>query len=173
MGRITFVFLMISTLYSGVIGKANGQEATSNTIDVPSIGAAETNTTVQETADSVGKPEAVDPSKDSIVTSLKPKKTQNLMDELLSNPLNYILLLVVCVYIYLMFLQPKGGRKEQREQIEKLKNLKKNDRVVTSAGIHGIVSNINTEAGTITLRVDENSNAKLTIDRMAIRTIIN
>jgi preprotein translocase YajC subunit len=68
-------------------------------------------------------------------------------------------------------LRPKAGGKEQREQLERLKNLKKNDRVVTTSGIHGIVSNINIEAGTITLRVDENSNAKLTIDRMSIRTV--
>ena len=78
----------------------------------------------------------------------------------------------MCVYVYLLFLRPSAGRKESREQMEKLKNLKKNDRVVTTAGIHGIVSNINSEAGTITLRVDENTNTKLTIDRLSIRTVL-
>jgi len=106
------------------------------------------------------------------LVAVNPRKKLTLTEELFSNPFNYLLLLIVCVYVYLLFLRPKAGRKESREQIEKLKNLKKNDRVVTTAGIHGIVSNINSEAGTITLRVDENTNAKLTIDRLSIRSVL-
>ncbi len=99
------------------------------------------------------------------------KKTPSLLEEFFSSPLNYFLVLVVCLYIYLMFMQPRGARKEKQSQLLRLSNLKKNDRVVTTAGIHGIVSNINTDAGTVTLRVDENSNAKLTIDRNSIRSV--
>ena len=99
------------------------------------------------------------------------RKNPSLLEEFFSSPLNYILVLVVCLYVYLMFVQPRGARLEKRGQLERLKQLKKNDRVVTSAGIHGIVSNINTDAGTVTLRVDENSNAKLTIDRDSIRSV--
>ena len=99
------------------------------------------------------------------------KKSQGFLEEFFANPLNYLLIFVVCFYIYMLFWAPKPGRKDEKAMLERLKNLKKNDRVVTSSGIHGIVSNINNEAGTITLRVDENSNAKLTVDRIAIRTI--
>jgi preprotein translocase YajC subunit len=100
-----------------------------------------------------------------------PKKNPSLLEEFFSSPLNYFLVLVVCLYIYLMFIQPRGARAEKQSQLLRLSNLKKNDRVVTTAGIHGIVSNINTDAGTVTLRVDENSNAKLTIDRNSIRSV--
>jgi preprotein translocase subunit YajC len=99
------------------------------------------------------------------------KKSKGFFEEFFANPLNYLLIFVVCFYIYMLFWAPKAGRKDEKAQIERLKNLKKNDRVVTSSGIHGIVANINNEAGTITLRVDENSNAKLTVDRIAIRSI--
>ncbi len=101
----------------------------------------------------------------------KPKKSPSLLEEFFSSPLNYFLVLVVCLYVYLMFVQPRGVRQEKKLQLQRLNNLKKNDRVVTSAGIHGIVSNINADAGTVTLRVDEGSNTKLTIDRDSIRSV--
>jgi preprotein translocase YajC subunit len=101
------------------------------------------------------------------------RRSKSLTEELFSNPLNFVLILIVFVYIFLMFMQPKTSRKEQKDLAEKLKNLKKNDRVVTSSGIHGVVANINAEADTITLRVDENTNTKLTIDRMSIRSVVS
>jgi preprotein translocase subunit YajC len=70
-----------------------------------------------------------------------------------------------------MLLVPKAGRKEQKLLQERLSNLKKNDRVVLSSGIHGIVANVNADAGTVTVRVDEGTNAKLTVDRAAIRSV--
>jgi preprotein translocase subunit YajC len=87
-----------------------------------------------------------------------------------NNPLNLVLLAFVAFYVFLMFL-PKPGRKEQKLLQERLSNLKKNDRVVLHSGIHGVVANIHSESGTVTLRVDESSNAKLTVDRTAIRSV--
>ena len=182
MGRFAFVFLMFLTLCFDSTLQLHGQEEVAKGPVTPSIRAVVPIDAVDASANSPAKSEVGDSAVDlgmknvtngAATPLIKPKKPQNLWDELFSNPLNYILLLVVCVYVYLMFLQPKAGRKEQREQVERLKNLKKNDRVVTTSGIHGIVSNINIEAGTITLRVDENSNAKLTIDRMSIRTVLS
>lgn len=106
-----------------------------------------------------------------LVSINKPKTSPSLLEEFFSSPLNYFLVLVVCLYVYLMFVQPRGVRREKKLQLQRLNNLKKNDRVVTSAGIHGIVSNINADAGTVTLRVDESSNTKLTIDRDSIRSV--
>lgn len=171
MGRFAFVFLMIPALALSLTSHLTGQQTESNERISPTIRAAEPS----ETSPTTVAPESVlsetKSALDSAVMLPKQKKNLSFTEELFSNPLNYVLLLVVCVYVYLMFLQPKGGRREQRALAERLKNLKKNDRVVTSAGIHGIVANINSEADTITLRVDENSNAKLTIDRVAIRSV--
>lgn len=182
MGRIAFVFLMVLTLCFDTALQLHGQEETTKGPITPTIRAPDPSDPGDASASSPAKSEVGDAAAELGLKNATngaanplagPKKPQNIWDELFSNPLNYLLLLLVCVYVYLMFLQPKAGRKEQREQVERLKNLKKNDRVVTISGIHGIVSNINTEAGTITLRVDENSNAKLTIDRMSIRTVLS
>lgn len=87
-----------------------------------------------------------------------------------ANPLNLILLAFVALYVFLLFI-PKPGAKERKLQQQRLASLKKNDRVVLTSGIHGIVSNISAENGTVTVRVDESSNAKLTVDRSAIRSV--
>jgi preprotein translocase YajC subunit len=105
-----------------------------------------------------------------LANPVKGTGSQGFFESFLNNPLNLILLMFVALYLVLLLL-PKPGRKEQKALEERLANLKKNDRVVLSSGIHGIVANINAEAGTITLRVDEGSNAKLTVDRSAIRSV--
>jgi preprotein translocase subunit YajC len=112
-----------------------------------------------------------DPSKTDVELGTTSKKKSTLLEELFANPWNYLLVLVIGLYVYLLFLRPNPARKEQREQFEKIKNLKKNDRVVTNAGIHGVVSNINNEAGTVTLRIDESTNTKMTVERMSIRSV--
>lgn len=98
------------------------------------------------------------------------KPTPGFMDGFFNNPLNLILLMFVALYVFLL-LVPKQGRKEQKALQERLANLKKNDRVVLSSGIHGVVANINAEAGTVTVRVDESTNTRLTVDRASIRSV--
>lgn len=86
------------------------------------------------------------------------------------NPLNLVLLVFLALYVLLLFL-PKQAKKEQKALQARLVNLKKNDRVILNSGIHGVVANINSDAGTVVLRVDESSNAKITVDRNAIRSV--
>lgn len=99
---------------------------------------------------------------------LTPKPS--LIESLLGNPMNLILLMFVALYVFLLF-GPKAGRKEEKAMKERLANLKKNDRVVLTSGIHGIVANIHSEAGTVTLKVDDTANVKLTVDRASIRSV--
>lgn len=86
------------------------------------------------------------------------------------NPLNLVLVVFVALYVLILFL-PKQAKREQKALQARLANLKKNDRVILNSGIHGVVANINSDAGTVTLRVDEGSNAKITVDRNAIRSV--
>ncbi|AMV32585.1 preprotein translocase subunit YajC [Pirellula sp. SH-Sr6A] len=98
------------------------------------------------------------------------KPTPGFMDGFFNNPLNLILLMFVALYVVLL-LVPKPGKKAQKALQERLANLKKNDRVVLSSGIHGVIANINAEAGTVTVRVDESTNTRLTVDRASIRSV--
>jgi preprotein translocase subunit YajC len=91
--------------------------------------------------------------------------------ELFFNPMNLLLLSALVVYLLLIVPSSRASRKTRKELEEKLANLKKNDRVVTSFGVHGVVAGIHSESNTVTLRIDENTNAKMTVNRDAIHVV--
>jgi preprotein translocase subunit YajC len=53
-----------------------------------------------------------------------------------------------------------------------LAGLKKNDRVITSSGIYGVVTSVQADADEVTIRVDEASNAKLRLTLSAIARVL-
>ena len=61
-------------------------------------------------------------------------------------------LLMVFMIFYVLVFRPQSKTRKEHEQM--LKNLKKNDEVVTSGGIFGTIVNVKPDA--ITLRIDEN-----------------
>jgi len=166
----TDVFLIAycqeATTGTGTTAPPAPQPAASTPEQVPSVlkpsSSGEMQSRPESAADDVGA------ASSSTVTK-KPANT-GFLEAFLNNPLNLILVLFVAFYLF-MLLVPKAGRKEQKLLQERLSNLKKNDRVVLSSGIHGIVANVNADAGTVTVRVDEGTNAKLTVDRAAIRSV--
>lgn len=74
---------------------------------------------------------------------------------------------MVLVFIIFYFLLIKPQQKKEKERLAMLKNIKKNDEVVSSGGIHGVV--LNAKDKTITMRIDDN--VKIEIDREAITRI--
>lgn len=87
---------------------------------------------------------------------------------LLANPLNLMVLALAAFWLIVILPQQRSMRAKQQAMQKRIDDLKKNDRVVTSAGIHGVVVGKSPEAGTITLRIDDASSAKLTVDRSTI-----
>ncbi len=61
-------------------------------------------------------------------------------------------LLMVFVIFYILVFRPQSKARKDHEQM--LKNIKKNDEVVTSGGMFGTVVNVKPDA--VTLRIDEN-----------------
>jgi preprotein translocase subunit YajC len=61
---------------------------------------------------------------------------------------------MVLIFGIFYFLVIRPEKKKQRDHQETIKNLRKNDEVITSAGIHGVV--VNVKDTTVVLRLDEN-----------------
>ena len=78
------------------------------------------------------------------------------------NPL--FLLVAIGLIFYFIVIRPSTRERKQREA--QLKALKKHDKVVTNAGIHGTVVAMDDE--TVTLRVDEKNNIRIRFSRSAI-----
>jgi len=84
------------------------------------------------------------------------------------------LLPFILIFMVMYFVVIMPARRRERQQREMLfKNLKKNDEVVTNAGIIGIVANIKENEDEVTLKVDESSNVRLRVLKSSIVRIVS
>ena len=81
--------------------------------------------------------------------------------------LTQVLFLYVPIFAIFYFLILRPQQQQQKKTKEMLANLKKNDEVITSSGIHGTVAIIKDK--TVVLRVDEGS--RIEFDREAIAAV--
>jgi preprotein translocase subunit YajC len=78
------------------------------------------------------------------------------------SPIEMVLFLVVFPLILMYFLMIRPGQKRQdQERVALLSGLKKNDRVLTTAGIYGTVVAISEKEDEVTVRVDDNVRIKM------------
>ncbi|MBI2560442.1 MAG: preprotein translocase subunit YajC [Planctomycetes bacterium] len=81
-----------------------------------------------------------------------------------------LILLFGLMFVIMYFLILRPQRKKERDRKDMLSRVKKNDRVVTAGGIHGVV--ISVKENELLVRVDDAKDVKLRIDKSAISTII-
>lgn len=86
------------------------------------------------------------------------------------NPIMQMLPLMVAVLLvmYLMVFRPQ--RKQQQQRKEMLNNLKKNDRVITTNGMYGVVTAISDDD--VTLKIDEQQNVRARFAKSAIAAVL-
>jgi preprotein translocase subunit YajC len=70
-------------------------------------------------------------------------------------------LIIIVVLGYFLIVAPE--RKKSRAYKDQMASIKKNDKVVTIGGMHGIVTNIDREHDKITLKVDDNTKIDFTL----------
>ena len=90
------------------------------------------------------------------------------IQQILSSP--FLLLGSLMALFYFIVLVPERRRKATEG--DRLAGIKKNDRIVTIGGIHGVVSAVN-EGDTLTIRLDESGTSKMKIDRKAVARVIS
>lgn len=74
------------------------------------------------------------------------------------------LVMLVSIFLIMYFLMIRPAQKRQKEQQKMLDSLKKGDRVITSAGIHGTI--VDMDGSTIILQVGDN--CKIQFEKAAI-----
>ena len=80
-------------------------------------------------------------------------------------PIVYLYLAIGLIF-YFIYLKPQ--KEERKKHDEMLKNLKKNDEIVTNGGIHGTIVLVKDD--TIVVRVDDN--VKIEFDKTAVVKIL-
>lgn len=84
----------------------------------------------------------------------------------------FVPLILIFVVFYFLIIMP-ARRKERLQREELFTKLKKNDEVLTSSGIIGIVANIKDTGDEVTLKVDESSNVRIRVLRSSIVRILS
>jgi preprotein translocase subunit YajC len=78
----------------------------------------------------------------------------------------FVPLIFIFVIMYFIMIRPQ--KKRQDEQKKLVAALKTGDRVVTSAGIHGLISNV--KEATVMLKVADN--VKIEIEKSAVTNVL-
>jgi preprotein translocase subunit YajC len=83
---------------------------------------------------------------------------------------NFIVQLLPMVLIFgiFYFLVIRPEKNKQKEHQNLIANLKKNDEVITTGGMHGTV--VNVKEATVVIRLDEN--CRIEFDKAAVLTVV-
>jgi preprotein translocase subunit YajC len=87
-------------------------------------------------------------------------------------PFGNPLLLFLIMGIMIIFMVWLPGRNQKRERAAMFARLKKNDKVVTMAGIIGVVVAIKDNEDEATLKVDDTSNTRIRVLKSSINQIL-
>lgn len=79
---------------------------------------------------------------------------------------------IAVIFIMMMFFLQQPQKRERLKREAMLKNLKKNDRVITVGGVYGVVTNVQQDTNEITIRVDETNNTRLRITFASVATVL-
>jgi len=77
----------------------------------------------------------------------------------------FIPLIFIFIIMYFVMIRPQKKRQQQQQSL--VASLKTGDRVVTNAGIHGLISNV--KETTVLVKVADN--VKIEIDKSAITNV--
>jgi len=78
----------------------------------------------------------------------------------------FVPLIFIFIIMYFVMIRPQKKRQEQQQKL--IGSLKTGDRVVTNAGIHGLISNV--KETTVLVKVADN--VKIEIDKTAITNVL-
>lgn len=86
------------------------------------------------------------------------------------NLLSFLPLVAMAMLAYFLFVLPQKAKDKSFQDM--IKSLKENDRIVTTGGLHGVVTNVQRDAGRLTLRIDESNGTKIRVALWAIDSVV-
>ena len=87
------------------------------------------------------------------------------------SPLSFLpYLLIIGLWGYLLLFRPQQQQEKRRREL--LAALKKNDKVLTAAGIYGTVVSVDPEADRVILRVDDDRGVRMVFSKTAIAKVL-
>ncbi len=85
------------------------------------------------------------------------------------NPMMQFLPLMVIMFAVMYFLIIRPQKQKEKKRQEMITNVRKQDRIVTAGGVHGVVVSVKEDE--VIIRVDDAKDVKLKIDKSALTSV--
>ncbi len=85
------------------------------------------------------------------------------------NPMMQFLPLMVIMFAVMYFLIIRPQKQKEKKRLEMISSVRKQDRVVTAGGVHGVV--ISAKENEVIVRVDDAKDVKIKIDKSALTSV--
>ena len=84
-----------------------------------------------------------------------------------------MILWMVVLFGILWFVMIRPQQTEQKRRQQMWDGLKVYDKVITVGGIHGVITQITPDEGTLVLRIDESANIKIRLEISCIAAVLS
>jgi preprotein translocase subunit YajC len=88
------------------------------------------------------------------------------------NGLTGMLTVMLPAFVALYFLVLLPQQRQERRRRKMIDSLKKNDRVLTVAGIYGVVVSVDSAQDRVVIRVDDEKGIKLTVTKSSVAQVL-
>ena len=85
------------------------------------------------------------------------------------NPMMQFLPLMVIMFAVMYFLIIRPQKQKEKKRLEMITNVRKQDRIVTAGGVHGVV--VTVKENDVIIRVDAAKDVKIKVDKSAITSV--
>lgn len=85
------------------------------------------------------------------------------------NPMMQFLPLMVIMFAVMYFLIIRPQKQKEKKRQEMISNVRKQDRIVTAGGVHGIC--VSVKENEVVVRVDDAKDVKIKVDKSALTSV--
>jgi preprotein translocase subunit YajC len=85
------------------------------------------------------------------------------------NPMMQFLPLMIIMFAVMYFLIIRPQKQKEKKRQEMISNVRKQDRIVTAGGVHGVV--VSVKENDVIVRVDDAKDVKIKVDKSAITSV--
>ncbi len=86
-----------------------------------------------------------------------------------ANPMMQFLPLMVIMFAVMYFLIIRPQKQKEKKRQEMMSNVRKQDRIVTAGGVHGVV--VSVKENEVIIRVDDAKDVKMKVDKSALTSV--
>jgi len=85
------------------------------------------------------------------------------------NPMKTFLPLMVIMFAVMYFLIIRPQKQKEKKRQEMITNVRKQDRIVTAGGVHGVVASV--KENEVIVRIDDSKDVKIKVDKSALTSV--